>query len=102
MRKLRKHVRDKPGEVYVFHCPGCGYGHAYYVGVEGMPSWEFNGDLEKPTFHPSLLVNGHVPGKRCHLFVTNGKIHYCGDCFHDLKGKVVDMEDVEDTPKEPE
>lgn len=26
--------------------------------------------------------------------MTKGKIHYCGDCWHDKKGTVVDMVDV--------
>lgn len=35
---------------------------------------------------------------RCHLFVTNGQIIYCGDCPHDLAGKTVDMLPVSQWP----
>jgi Family of unknown function (DUF6527) len=44
--------------VYMFHCPGCGRGHGYHV-----PHWDFNGDLEKPTFTPSLLCDKDNPKK---------------------------------------
>lgn len=73
---------------YMFYCRGCEAHHAY------DPRWKFNGDLKAPTFTPSLLVtwpNGNI----CHLYVTNGKIQYLGDCWHELKGKTIEMEDVE-------
>jgi hypothetical protein len=76
--------------VYMFHCPGCGRGHGYHV-----PHWDFNGDLEKPTFTPSLLCDKDNPKKICHLFVTDGKIIYQQDCHHQLAGKTVDMLDWE-------
>ncbi len=86
---------------------------------EGGPRWDFKGEISKPTFTPSLLNRcGHYAGhskektaetcgecieaKRegrkswcevCHLFVTEGKIVYCGDCTHELAGQTVDMID---------
>lgn len=54
--------------------------------------WTFNGDLEKPTFRPSMLLNANLPGrKRNHFFVTDGKIQYLSDCEHDMKGMTIDM-----------
>ena len=72
---------------YVFWCPGCEEAHTYDV-----PRWSFNGDMDKPTFTPSLLY----PEKkvRCHLFVRAGKIEYCGDCGHALAGQTVDLPDL--------
>lgn len=78
--------------------------HTYHVFPKvGRPgaSWTFNGDMEKPTFRPSMneLVNG--PGKhhnescptwRCHFTVTDGMIEYHGDCTHDLVGKTLPLE----------
>jgi hypothetical protein len=57
--------------------------------------WQFNGDLEKPTFTPSLLCNKDDPASRCHLFVTGGEIHYCGDSWHELRGKTVAMVELD-------
>lgn len=60
--------------------------------------WSFNGDFEKPTFRPSMLMEypvenpetGHV---REHFFVTDGKIEYLNDCHHECAGKTVEMID---------
>ena len=99
---------------FTFHCPGCGGWHVFYTEpwqggsyVDGKwtakagPVWKFDGNLEAPTFSPSLLIyegrhpNGDLGHPRCHLFVRAGKIQYCGDCGHDLAGQTVDMADVE-------
>lgn len=54
--------------------------------------WTFNGDLEKPTFRPSMLLNANMPNrKRNHFFVTDGKIEYLSDCEHDMAGMTIDM-----------
>lgn len=86
-------------------CPACGCGHCM---IEGR--WTYNGDPDKPTFNPSLLVRGVVPitdeeadrimaGENiepkplvCHSFIRDGKIQYLGDCTHAMAGKTVDME----------
>lgn len=102
MSKLRKLTRAETGEtIYCFYCPGCKYMHQFLV--DGPMRWDFNGNMEKPTFNPSLLVNESHPESRCHSFVREGKIQYCGDCHHDLKGKTVELPDLDpDTgwPKE--
>lgn len=69
--------------------------HAYTVGdVASGPSWQWNGDMEKPTFNPSLLVR-IGDDRQCHLFVRDGMIEFLGDCHHELKGKTVEMEEAE-------
>ena len=81
------------GKQYWFQCPGCNEAHQYAVMLDGTgPSWTFNGDMEKPSFAPSLLNTS--PQLRCHLFLTDGKIHFCPDCHHDLKGKTVDLPEL--------
>lgn len=70
------------GKHYIFQCPACGDNHSFTV-----PRWSFNGDMERPTFLPSLFYQS----RGCHLYVTNGKIHYLLDCKHSLAGKIVDM-----------
>lgn len=81
------------GAVFIFHCPGCGYGHHL-----NPQRWTWNGDLVRPTASPSLLVNathlGDVP--RCHFFIRDGSFHYCSDSTHHLAGQVVPMQPIED------
>ena len=90
-------TKDNPNcKTYIFRCPGCAertdFGppvHVYYTEI-GDRGWDFNGNNESPSFTPSLKNTDHT-GKVCHLYVTDGKIHYCDDCFHSLKGQTVDM-----------
>jgi hypothetical protein len=98
--KLAK-ISNQPGS-YVFKCPGCDYLHQIadktYTGPGAK--WEFNGSLESPTFKPSYLLWHPNPksGKKeniCHSFIENGKIRYLDDCFHHLKGKTVDLPDID-------
>lgn len=82
------------GSLY-FHCPGCNMLHPYRVKGEAQgPKWQWNNNVVAPTFTPSLLVNPSDPQTRCHLFLTDGKIQFLGDCFHDLKNQTVDMVDI--------
>lgn len=91
-------VTNKEGDVsgtYMFWCPGCEGYHSIKV-----PGWTFNGDMEKPTISPSILVNGNIHlhnpnAKRCHSFVKDGKIQFLGDCDHDLKNQTVELPDAE-------
>lgn len=96
MAKLKKRII----EYYHFFCPGCKCEHTYVV-CNDNSQWHFNGNMEYPTFTPSLLNTMRVENEttkqmelksRCHLFVTEGKIVYCGDCTHELSGKTVDMQ----------
>lgn len=78
-------------ELLLFHCPGCGYGHAFEV-----PRWTWNGSMDSPTFSPSLLIEAGTPGNRCHLFVKEGCIEFLSDCHHKLAGQTVEMIDREE------
>ena len=107
-------VEDTRYESWEFKCPGCGHSHVYYTkNPEGRPVWGFaNMDVNKPTFTPSLLnrwgkdadpnwqePEGTSPSwgwsGTCHLYVTDGKIIYLGDCTHHLAGQTIEMEDIE-------
>ena len=84
---------------YAFRCPGCKRIHVVTTKDEGYPHpiWDFNGDVEKPMFHPSVYcstANGHFT-EICHSFVTLGKIQFLDDCTHPLKGQMVDLPDIE-------
>ncbi len=83
---------------YLFFCPGCEETHSFPVrtgpGQPEVKCWQFNGDPLVPTFTPSLVMP-FPSSHRCHLELTNGKIHYAEDCAHHLAGEVVDMVDME-------
>ena len=89
MPKVQEHDY-KDGKQYWFWCPGCDYSHAFTV-LENGKGWTFNGDLEKPTFSPSLLCNQSHPESRCHSFVKDGMIQFLNDCHHKLAGQTVPL-----------
>lgn len=91
---------------YQLKCPGCDQLHFIYVrGASArlsnkVPEWEFNGDIKRPTFSPSLLLKStrgesnenHV----CHSFIRDGNWQFLNDCTHDLAGKTVPMVHCDD------
>jgi hypothetical protein len=92
-----------------FHCPGCDGNHYLRIRAEPRvtPSWTFNGDLERPTFTPSVLVTygGKDAGQTdadgfrsppavCHSFVTDGRVQFLADSTHALAGQTVDLPEV--------
>lgn len=115
-----------------FRCPGCNEYHDLATtwtppGVDRAPpapgdSWTFDGNLDAPTFSPSVRVRrGHycnnppVPGNCacdfqqrfpdhepwewpcgiCHSFVRNGRIQFLEDCTHALAGQTVDLPEID-------
>lgn len=117
MSALSPILRSLEGGLLQFWCPGCDETHSVRVVGAGRPLWKYNGDPVKPTFTPSILVtNGHFASnhkkgdpcwctynaehpddpskfgcKRCHSFVTDGKIQFLKDCSHALAGKTVPL-----------
>ncbi len=81
---------------YLFWCPGCEGLHAFHTENHGdNPVWKFNGDLNNPTFSPSLGVIGtSKKGYDCHLFLRNGKLQFQKDSKHALAGKTVELPDL--------
>jgi hypothetical protein len=75
---------------YAFWCPGCDEIHQFFTVARrpGGPVWEFNGDLERPTFSPSLAYRGE---RLCHVFVRDGKIQFLADCWHELRNQTVEI-----------
>lgn len=85
--------------VYQFYCPGCKETHCVWTDkADGVEPWGFNGNVDSPTFTPSVKVQSYV-GKDisgiCHSFIRNGRIEFLSDCTHDLAGKTIDMIDCE-------
>ncbi|MDR3451666.1 MAG: DUF6527 family protein [Rhodoferax sp.] len=94
-----------------FKCPGCKEVHVISI-QPPHPCWSFNGDYEKPSFTPSILVtgckvirdehgewtgdwerdaNGKALPSVCHSFITDGKIQFLNDCTHELAGQTVPL-----------
>lgn len=114
---LRNVTHGNDGRYLNFWCPGCGRAHMIKVEGTGHPCWSWNGDADKPTFQPSILVQGRdfTPAgfaayerwraegcnkptpyfesaeTVCHSFVTDGRIQFLGDCTHALAGQTVDL-----------
>lgn len=70
-------------------------------GGEPICIWEFNGNIEAPTFTPSLRYkrsknDGSGRGPACHFNVTKGKVQYHNDCEHELKDSTIDMPKIAD------
>lgn len=102
--KLSSKLRAVEGGRIMFHCPGCESAHMVRVQDGTGAGWGYNGDPERPTFTPSVLVtyNGSDAGRDgappavCHSFVTDGRIQFLGDCSHALAGQTVELPDFDE------
>ncbi|WDA11684.1 DUF6527 family protein [Paracoccus marcusii] len=99
--QIGKKLRSLQNGMVGFMCPGCNGMHA--ITVEGPNSWGFNGNVDAPTFTPSILVRcGSAvdpsfidepgdPPTVCHSFVSDGQIQFLADCTHQLAGQTVPL-----------
>lgn len=90
---------------YSHWCPGCLEMHAIYMSAPNVyksnPVWSFDGNLNAPTFGPSIHIWCNQPGdegydasepsERCHYFLEGGVIRFLDDCTHSLKGQKVPL-----------
>ncbi len=116
MNRLSNVLRGAEGNRMAFWCPGCDEAHAIRIGSDG---WGFNGDFDKPTFTPSILVRRghHSDGNpecwctynkahpknpapftcgMCHSYVIDGRIQFLADSTHALAGQTVDLPEFEE------
>jgi hypothetical protein len=95
--KLRSAALGDGEPALSFWCPGCKKPHMLRVGGERRPQWEWNGDVDRPTFNPSVLVTwdeGEPPQRKvCHSFVREGRIEFLSDCTHVLAAVSMDLPD---------
>lgn len=93
--KIYKNSQDT-NRVAAFWCPGCQCEHPFRIKshLPDLEVWEWNQDMEKPTFSPSLLCYPNTAHGRCHCFVRDGRIEFCSDCDHALAGQTVDLPDL--------
>jgi hypothetical protein len=87
---------------WMVRCPACGIPHVF--GSDHI----FNGDHERPTFAPSLMIRHGVLNARtmdfertgaplCHATLEDGVWKYHADSAHALAGKTADAPDWETT-----
>jgi hypothetical protein len=107
-------LRETENNGLMFWCPGCDCAHRIQHGAGTGPRWTWNGNVNKPSFFPSVLVTydhwvpaadtlelrakinkGEVIQTQvhdiCHSFVTDGRIQFLGDCTHSLAGQTVEL-----------
>jgi hypothetical protein len=92
--KLNSRISRSDDGVCIFFCPGCDTYHGVWTEKPNDLTgarWSWNGNYEKPTFSPSILVNGGDGTPRCHSFVNDGVISYCSDSEHRLAGQSVEL-----------
>lgn len=90
-------LRHGQDNALIWWCPGCDRAHTIKHGAGNGPRWGWNGNAERPTFTPSVLVSYDAPdaGKDgappavCHSFVVDGQMQMLGDCTHALAGRTV-------------
>lgn len=91
-------LRDGPAVVlmHLLWCPGCDDLHAprSTLGAGSIgATWQWDGNRERPTFSPSLLVRygDAADGRRCHSFVRAGRWEYLTDSTHLFAGMTVEL-----------
>ena len=85
---------------YTFFCPGCKIYHGVWTSNrnDNQAIWTFNGDVNKPTVSPSILVRHSFSAGRekiCDSFIREGQIQFLLDCSHDLAGQTVELPEIE-------
>lgn len=113
MGQISTKLRSVAGGGISYWCQGCQEMHAI------NSTWQFDGNLEAPTFAPSVLVtSGHYladwkgpncwctynakhPEKptvfkreRCHTFINGGMVQFLPDCTHALAGQTLQLPDL--------
>jgi hypothetical protein len=113
--KLRRATSSDGVLRLLYWCQGCEDTHQVRVRPAGSPSWDWDGNVEAPTFSPSVLsTSGHyVPGfregqgcwcaatdgddwpkcVRCHTFIRGGMVEFLSDCTHALAGQTLPLPD---------
>lgn len=98
MEKLSPKLARGYGPHYVHWCPACKTDHLFAVDqpLANGARWSFDGDLEAPSFSPSMKIEwSHRGGTiRCHYFIKAGMIEYCADSTHAMAGHTVPLPDL--------
>lgn len=101
-------------------CPACEQMHHISINRDGGPNWTFDGNVEAPTFAPSVRIGGKQrineqgrwtgewrrgpDGKAldgcCHYFLHAGQLQFLPDCTHALAGQTIPLPDLPDFLKD--
>ena len=81
---------------YGHYCPGCRCAHIFWTMLDGKSRWAFDGNIEKPSFSPSMRsFLPAIPALNepevtlCHYILTAGVINFLPDSSdHSLRGNV--------------
>lgn len=99
MSALSSVLRRAEGGRLMFRCPGC-HGATHAV---SEPRWTWNGDAERPTLAPSIVIRvpraDGRPDAVCHSFVRDGQIEFLTDCTHALAGQTVPIPPFDTEPR---
>lgn len=93
-------------QALMFVCPGCALAWINGGRSSGLhmlpvnspqkdPSWDWDGNLEKPTLSPSILT-GKGTDRICHSFLRAGVFEFLTDSTHSLSGQSVPIPDLPD------
>jgi hypothetical protein len=107
--KLRNSADSTGRKGLTYWCQGCESLHQiwYEGGVPGR-NWGWDGNVDAPTFTPSVLVTYPAnpdadedfkewrTERRCHTFITNGQVQFLGDCTQALAGQTLPLPDLPD------
>lgn len=103
MARLSAKLRSQADNRIAYWCQGCESCHAVRVNVErdGWPAWTWDGNVDAPTFSPSVLVTYDWHGddgepdlpERCHTFIRGGIVEFLGDCTHKFAGQTLPLPD---------
>lgn len=105
MAQVSARLRSAKGG-FIHWCPGCQ--EAHFIPTEAAatprPIWTFDGDLDAPTFSPSVRIaySGADAGKIdadgfrappacCHYFLRAGQLQFCADSTHAFSGQTVPL-----------
>ncbi len=80
------------GKMLWHYCEGCGKRHLIRVtkSPTGDHVWDWDGDVDLPTFSPSVRHNNHFE-HICHYTITKGRVVFHEDSTHPLAGYEVDL-----------
>lgn len=101
MGRLSAKLRSQEGGLVAYWCQGCESCHSIRVNATDRPSWTWDGNVDAPTFSPSVLVTydgsdvgiDDAPPERCHTFIRGGMVEFLGDSTHALAGQTLPLPD---------
>lgn len=105
MKIIPINYQDESLYGYEHWCPGCKRIHVIPVrGQSGEPKWSFNGNMDSPSFSPSVRIFVTRPNggqeTLCHYFITGGVIDYCPDSPHKYGGQKIPLVDCPETEED--